>query len=217
MILITLIVLAVFTALFTTIQTFYLESMRLRTRELPSLTWFREVLEPKLKTRTTEEGATAFSLWKHTCLVVMGVLVLTEVTGPGAGPLVAVDVWEGLGAAVMLMAFSAYLVPQLIYERSSCHWMIGLLPLLLIARVIVRPFVMALNLLHLLIDIVKPQPEDDEVLDTAALAEERSHQLRRGQRVRADRDAGACHEQHEPDQHRDNDRGTSTGAHTESG
>ena len=162
MILITLIVLAVFTALFTTIQTFYLESMRLRTRELPSLTWFREVLEPKLKTRTTEEGATAFSLWKHTCLVVMGVLVLTEVTGPGAGPLVAVDVWEGLGAAVMLMAFSAYLVPQLIYERSSCHWMIGLLPLLLIARVIVRPFVMALNFLHLLIDIVKPQPEDDD-------------------------------------------------------
>jgi CBS domain containing-hemolysin-like protein len=162
MILILLIVLALFTALFTTIQTFYLESMRLRTRELPSLTWFREVLEPKLKARTTEEGANSFSLWKHTCLVVMGVLVLTEVTGPGAGPLVALDIWEGLGAAVMLMAFSAYLVPQVIYERSSCHWMLALLPILLVAKVIVRPFVMALNLLHLLIDIVKPQPEGDD-------------------------------------------------------
>jgi CBS domain containing-hemolysin-like protein len=162
MILIALIVLALFTALFTTIQTFYLESMRLRTRELPSLTWFREVLEPRLKTRSIEEGANAFSLWKHTCLVVMGVLVLTQVTGPGAGPLLAVDVWEGLGGAVLLMAFSAYLVPQVIYERSSCHWMLALLPILLIAKIVVRPFVVALNLLHVLIDIVKPQPENEE-------------------------------------------------------
>src|SRR3569833_3170603 len=160
MILIALIVLALFTALFTTIQTFYLESMRLRTRELPSLTWFREVLEPKLKTRSTEEGATAFSLWKHTCLVVMGVLVLTQVTGPG--PLLALDVWEGLGAAVMLMAFSAYLVPQVIYERSSGHWLEGLVPILLVAKVVVRPFVAALDLLHMLIDIVKPQPENED-------------------------------------------------------
>ncbi len=160
MILITLIVLALFTALFTTIQTFYLESMRLRTRELPSLTWFREVLEPKLKTRSTEDGATAFSLWKHTCLVVMGVLVVSQVTGPG--PLSAIDIGEGLGGAVLLMAFSAYLVPQVIYERSRCHWMLALLPILLIAKVIVRPFVLALHLLHLIIDIVKPQPEDED-------------------------------------------------------
>jgi CBS domain containing-hemolysin-like protein len=160
MILLILIVLALLTALFTTIQTFYLESMRLRTSELPSLTWFREVLEPKLKAPTTEEGATTFSLWKHTCLVVMGVLVLTEVVGPAQ--LTGVDIAEGLGAAVMLMAFSAYLVPQVIYERSSCHWMLGLLPILVVAKIIVRPFVAALNLLHSLLDIVKPQPEGGE-------------------------------------------------------
>lgn len=160
MILISLIVLALFTALFTTIQTFYLESMRLRTRELPSLTWFREVLEPKLKTRSPEEGATVFSLWKHTCLVVMGVLVLSQVTGPG--PLSAIDIGEGLGGAVLLMAFSAYLAPQVIYERSRCHWMLALLPILLVAKVLVRPFVLALHLLHLIIDIVKPQAESEE-------------------------------------------------------
>ncbi|HVW11926.1 MAG TPA: hemolysin family protein [Bryobacteraceae bacterium] len=160
MILIALVVLALFTALFTTIQTFYLESMRLRTRELPSLSWFREVLEPKMKTRSTEEGATVFSLWKHTCLVVMGVLALAQVLGPG--PMSPVDFWEGLGAAVLLMAFSAYLVPQVIYERSRCHWMLALLPILLVAKVIVRPFVLALHLLHVLIDIVKPQPENED-------------------------------------------------------
>jgi CBS domain containing-hemolysin-like protein len=160
MILLLLVVLALLTVLFTTIQTFYLESMRLRTRELPSLAWFREVLEPKLKARSTEEGATTFSLWKHTCLVVMGVLVLTEVTGFGV--LSGLDVAEALGAAVLLMAFSAYLVPQVIYERSSCHWLLGLLPVLLAAKLIVWPFVMAVNLLHSLLDIVKPQQGDDE-------------------------------------------------------
>ena len=82
MILIVIIALLVLITLFTTVQTFYLESMRLRTRDLPSLTYFKEVLEPKLRMRSTEEGATTFSLWKHTCLVVMGVLVLAQVVGP---------------------------------------------------------------------------------------------------------------------------------------
>lgn len=160
MILIVVIVLLVLTALFTTVQTFYLESMRLRTRELSSLTWFKETLEPKLRMRTTEEGATTFSLWKHTCLVVMGVLVLAQVMGPS--PLMAIDLVEALAGAVALMAFSAYLVPQILYERSSCHWMLGLLPVLVVAAIIVKPFVAALNLLHSLLDIVKPQTEGSE-------------------------------------------------------
>lgn len=157
MILVPVILLAVFTALFTIVQTFYLESMRLRTRDLPSLIYFKEVLEPRLRMRSTEEGATTFSLWKHTCLVVMGVLVLAQVTGPG--PLVAIDVAEGLGAAVLLMAFSAYLVPQILYERSGCRWVLALVPVLLVARVVVKPFVMALSVMHSLLDIVKPQEE----------------------------------------------------------
>ena len=42
-----LIVLVVLIALFTTIQTLYVESMRLRTRELPAMSYFKEVLEVK--------------------------------------------------------------------------------------------------------------------------------------------------------------------------
>ncbi len=61
--------------LFTSIQTLYLEGMRLRTRDLPSLQYFKIDLEPRLNLRS-EEGALTFSLWKHTCLVLFGVLML---------------------------------------------------------------------------------------------------------------------------------------------
>ena len=46
----------------------YLESLRLRTRDLPSLKFFKETLEDKIGLKT-EQGAGAFSLIKHTLLV----------------------------------------------------------------------------------------------------------------------------------------------------
>jgi CBS domain containing-hemolysin-like protein len=159
-----LIVLVVLTALFTTIQTLYLESMRLRTRELPALEYFKEDLEAKLKMRT-EEGALTFSLWKHTCLVLMGVLVLAQVTGSGrlAGDSIsALEIGEALVSALLLMSLSAYLVPQLLYRRSSGHWMHAFLPFYVVAAIAVRPFVACLSFLHSLLDIVKPQPESNE-------------------------------------------------------
>ena len=49
------------------------ESMRLRTRDLPSLKFFKEQLEDKLGLKT-EEGAGSFSLIKHSLLVALVVL-----------------------------------------------------------------------------------------------------------------------------------------------
>ena len=63
-----MLLLLVLIALFTSIQTLYLEGMRLRTRDLPALQYFKSDLEPRLNLRS-EEGALTFSLWKHTCLV----------------------------------------------------------------------------------------------------------------------------------------------------
>ena len=62
-----LILLLVLVTLFTAIQTLYLEGMRLRTRDLPSLQYFKSDLEPRLNLRA-EEGTLTFSLWKHSCL-----------------------------------------------------------------------------------------------------------------------------------------------------
>jgi len=164
MIALILILLAVLTALFTSLQTLYLESMRLRTRELPALEYFKAALEPKLKMRT-EEGNLTFSLWKHTCLVVMGVFVLAQfvVAGDTAGAsLGPVEIAEALAVALVLMSVTAYLIPQVLYRRSSGHWIVPFLPFYSLAALAVRPFVAGLSVLHSVLDIVKPQPESNE-------------------------------------------------------
>ena len=83
MILAVLLLLIVLVALFTSIQTLYLEGMRLRTRDLPALQHFKAELEPRLNLRS-EEGALTFSLWKHTCLAFFGVTVLAQVIDGGS-------------------------------------------------------------------------------------------------------------------------------------
>ena len=75
MVLLAVVLLLLLVTLFTSIETLYLEGMRLRTRDLPSLQHFKSNLEPRLNLRS-EEGALTFSLWKHTCLVTSGVMVL---------------------------------------------------------------------------------------------------------------------------------------------
>lgn len=157
MIVLLLICLAVATALFTTIQTLYAESMRLRSRDLPALEYFKEVLEGRLKMQG-EEGALTFSLWKHSCLVAMGVLTMAQIAGPERDPL---DIAEALGVAWFLMVVSAYFLPQLLYRRSSGHWMTVVLPVYSAAALTARPFVAALSFLNSLLDIVKPAAEDN--------------------------------------------------------
>src|SRR3954463_15450477 len=56
----------------TFLQVLYLESLRLRTRDLPSLKFFKETLEDKIGLKT-EQGAGSFSLIKHTILVLLGI------------------------------------------------------------------------------------------------------------------------------------------------
>ena len=120
MILAALIVLSILIALFTAFQTCYLESMRLRTRELPSLQYFKSDLEPRLKLRS-EEGALAFSLWKHTCLVLFGVAVLAQIID--GGTLTFSVLLESVIGAWLLMMLCAYLIPQLLFRRTSGRWM----------------------------------------------------------------------------------------------
>src|SRR5262249_19679068 len=61
--------------LVTFVQLLYLESMRLRTRDLPSLKYFKDHLEAKLGMKI-EDGAHSFTFIKHTLLVMLGVLFL---------------------------------------------------------------------------------------------------------------------------------------------
>jgi putative hemolysin len=154
-----LLLLFVLVILFTTIQTFYLEGMRLRARDVPSLQFFKTEFEPRLHLRS-EAGALAFSLWKHTCLIVFAILVLAKTID--GEPVRAAELIESIAIAWLAMMFCSYLIPQLLYQRTSGHWLNTFHGFFLVAVVIVRPIVATLDFLHSLIDIVKQEPIDDE-------------------------------------------------------
>jgi putative hemolysin len=164
MILVALIILLVLITLFTTLQTLYLEGMRLRSRDLPSLQYFKSELEPRLNLRS-EEGALTFSLWKHSCLVFFGVLVMGQVID--GGRLTAPALLESLLTAWLLLLLCAYLIPQLLVRRTSGQWIVHMLPFYGGAALVIRPLVLALNFVQSLLDITTPEEERDEPATSA--------------------------------------------------
>jgi putative hemolysin len=164
MVLAALFVLLVLIALFTSIQTLYLEGMRLRTRDLPALQYFKSDLEPRLNLRS-EEGALTFSIWKHTCLVFFGVAMLAQVVD--GGYLTLPELLESLLLTWLLMMLCAYMIPQLLFRRTSGRWIAHLMPFYAGAALLIRPLVLALNFLHSLLDITTLEAERDEPATSA--------------------------------------------------
>jgi putative hemolysin len=154
-----IILLLALVTLFTSVQTLYLEGMRLRTRDLLSLQYFKSDLEGRLGLRS-EEGALTFSLWKHTCLVFFGVLMLAQFIDGGV--LTVPVLLEGLIASWIPMVICGYVIPQLLFRRTTGHWVVPLLPFYTGAALIVRPLVLALSFLHSLLDITTEEKERDE-------------------------------------------------------
>ena len=71
---------AVLLCLITVVQILYMESLRLRTRDLPALQFFKETLEDRIGVKG-DDGVLAFSLIKHTLVVLLGVCFLATRTG----------------------------------------------------------------------------------------------------------------------------------------
>src|SRR5436190_7140585 len=102
----------------TFVQVLYLESLRLRTRDLPSIKFFRETLEDRIGFKT-EEGAGAFSLLKHTMLVLLGTLYFAWFTD--GAPWRAAIFWQAVLAAWLTMLAVAFALSQLLYRRTTAQ------------------------------------------------------------------------------------------------
>lgn len=146
-------------ALFTTIETLYLEGMRLRARELPSLQYFKAELEPRLKVRS-EEGALTFALWKDLCLVLLVIVAVAQVNDDAA--INWVTLLESAGAAWLLTVLAAWMIPQLLYRRTTGHWIAPLMPVIHAAVLVMRPLVLALSFLHSLADIAGAEKTEED-------------------------------------------------------
>ena len=132
-------------------QILYLESMRLRTRDLPSLKFFKDTLEDRIGLET-ERGAAAFSLVKHSLLIVLALLYVFEVA----------TLWEAAVAAWLTMVAACFALPQLLYRRTSGRWLAPLLPLLRALALPARPFIALLSFFESLIDLTEDAARQEE-------------------------------------------------------
>jgi CBS domain containing-hemolysin-like protein len=157
--LIALAVLGPLLVLFTSIQMLFLEGLRLRGRELPSVQHFKAVMEPRLDLRT-DEGMLVFSLWKHILLALFGVFALASTLG--GTPLEPAKLFEGLGIAFGGVVVLSCLIPQLLLRRSGGRWLGPFIPLLALGAAAMRPLVSILNFVQSLLDVVKQDAPEEE-------------------------------------------------------
>jgi CBS domain containing-hemolysin-like protein len=121
--------------LVTCIQVLYLESLRIRSRELPSLEFFKESMQPKIGLEI-EQGALTFSLLKHAGIGIFGCLVFA-ITSPNA------PFWESMTAAILISTMAvivcAHLVPQVIYRKTDGEKLAVFVPVLRLFAMLMRP------------------------------------------------------------------------------
>ena len=150
-------IVAITVTLATSIQVLYLESLRIRARELPSLEFFKATLEAKIGLET-ELGALTFSLVKHLGLAVLGCLTLA-LTAQNAGD------WQALIVAVLLVAFysvlGTYVIPQIIYRKCTGQGLLAFVPLFRLIALLMRPLTWALSFLQSVFDL-GDHPQADE-------------------------------------------------------
>ncbi len=143
----------------TFVQLLYLESLRLRTRDLPALKFFKDTLEDKLGLKT-EDGAGTFSLIKHTLMVLMGVFYLAWMAD--GNPWNAASFWQAVLAAWLSMVAISYALPQVLYRRTTGRWLLPLVPLLRGLALLARPLVATLSFFQSLIDLADDQGDAEE-------------------------------------------------------
>ncbi|MGJ5818535.1 hemolysin family protein [Paludibaculum fermentans] len=140
------------------IQVLYLESLRLRTREFEALGYFKDTLQEKLGYET-EQGAFVYSLIKHSLLVFAGSAFVAAAATRG-------EDWKGLleGFVVgwLVMMIASYIIPQALYRRSSGHWALPLVPLLLFLALLFKPLTAFLGFLQSVFELSEPGSDEEK-------------------------------------------------------
>jgi putative hemolysin len=146
-------------ALVTSVQLLYLESLRLRPRDLPSIDFFKDTLQDKLGLKT-EDGAGAYSFVKHTLMALLGVFYLAWIAD--GRPWNWTSFWQAALGVWMTMIVASYAVPQLLYRRTRGEWLLPLVPLLRAIAWAARPCTALLGFFQSLVEIADNAAEDEE-------------------------------------------------------
>jgi len=149
--------------LITVVQVLYTESLRLRARDLPALQFFKETLEERIGLKA-DEGLLAFSLIKHTLLLLLGVCFFAARSDDTA------HAWQNLFEAALLawltMLVSTYVLAQILYRKTRGHWLLPLAPLLRVCALLARPFTAFLGFFQSLVELSEPIGAAEETSQT---------------------------------------------------
>jgi putative hemolysin len=143
----------------TFLQVLYLESLRLRTRDLPSLKFFKETLEDKIGLKT-EQGAGTFSLIKHSLVVWLTMLFFAWFSD--GQPWTVRVLWQTALVVWLTMVAMSFALPQLLYRRTSARWLVPLAPLLRALAMLARPADAVLSFFQGLIDLADDSGDLEE-------------------------------------------------------
>ncbi|HKW96653.1 MAG TPA: hemolysin family protein [Bryobacteraceae bacterium] len=150
-------------ALASAVQLLYLESLRLRSRDLPALEFFKSALEDKIGLETNA-GALAFSLIKHVLLAITGVLVLGAFL---TRPLDWTALLEACFLSIIVMLAATYVLPQILYRRSSGRWLKPLVPLVRVLGWLTKPGAGFLTFFYSLVEIADDKAGTEELATPA--------------------------------------------------
>lgn len=163
---------AILLCLVTVVQLLYMESLRLRARDLPALQLFKQTLQQRIGIEA-EQGVLAFSLIKHTLLLLTGLCFMAAQFGNTTTP------WESFFEAALFawltMLAATYMLAQVLYRKTSGRWLLPLAPVLRFCALLVRPLTAILGFFQSLVELSQPEavreeagPADDiEALITA--------------------------------------------------
>jgi putative hemolysin len=145
--------------LVTFVQLLYLESMRLRPRDLPAIKFFRDTLEDRLGFET-EDGAGSFTLIKHTSILLIGVSYFLIFADGQAWTWP--EVLETAVASWLTMIVMAYVLPQIVYRTTSAQWLLPLAAFIRAVGLLAKPFVAVLDFFQSLVDLTDDSNGDEE-------------------------------------------------------
>ncbi len=142
--------------LVTFVQLLYLEALRLRPHERPALEYFKDRLQDRIGI-DLEYGVLTFSLIKHTLLVGLGLVLPLLAWRPEQGAIAEICLTSWL---TMLVA--TYVIPHVLYRRSSGRWLSALAPVLRGLALLMKPLVAVSAFFQSLTELTRPEERGEE-------------------------------------------------------
>jgi putative hemolysin len=150
------------------VQILYLESQRLRPRDLPALDVFKERWEDEFGLRL-ERGVLSFSLIKHSLILLLGVAMFAALCwGRAPSPMTLAEV--SVAAWIAMMA-AAYVLPQALYRRTQGAWLSPFMPPLKALALLARPLVAPLEIIQSLMDTAEEKAAQEEAITSTEAVE----------------------------------------------